>query len=93
MTHAVGMGEKEGAKMEQVMELEAVYRRGVLKPLKPLGLPENQQVLITLRLPAAEKPEDVLAAWQGVYAGLSAMEVAAVESIALDRSHFMPQRS
>jgi len=70
--------------MGQVM---AIYRRGVLKPLKPLGLPENQQVTITVRLPVEEKPKEILAAWQGVYAGLSAMEVAAVEGIALVRSH------
>jgi len=79
--------------MEHFMELEAVYRRGVLKPLKPLDLPENQQVMIMVRLPAQAKQEGALAAWQEVYAGLSEAEVAAVEVIALDRNHFIPERN
>ena len=39
--------------MEQV--LEVIYRNGAFMPLKPLGLPENQRLKITLHLPA-EKP-------------------------------------
>jgi predicted DNA-binding antitoxin AbrB/MazE fold protein len=73
--------------MEQV--LEAIYRGGVFRPLEPLALPDNQRVVITLQLPAQERPGEALAAWRQVYAGLSDEDVAEVEDIALDRSHFM----
>jgi predicted DNA-binding antitoxin AbrB/MazE fold protein len=73
--------------MEQV--LEAIYSNGVLKPLEPLNLPENQLVMITIHFATPERPEDALAAWQQVYAGFSEEEIAEVEHIVLDRSHFM----
>ncbi len=44
-------------------ELEAVYEHGVLRPLEPLGLPENQRVRLTLEERPArlswESPEPV----------------------------------
>jgi len=76
--------------MEQV--LEVIYRNGAFMPLKPLGLPENQRLKITLHLPAERRAADTLAAWQQVYAGLSGPELAEIEAIALDREHFMPER-
>jgi predicted DNA-binding antitoxin AbrB/MazE fold protein len=77
--------------MGRIMELKAVYHEGVLRPLKPLELPENQQVTITVRLPGEETPADTLAGWRAVYAGLSEADVTEIEAIALDRSHFMPE--
>lgn len=68
--------------------IEAVYRNGVLEPLEPLDLPEDQHVTITIHLPASEEPEEALEAWHRVYAGLSEEEVAEVEHIARDRSRF-----
>ena len=76
--------------MEQ--DIEVVYRNGVLMPLEPLALSENQRVKITLHPAAVEKPEDILADWQQVYAGLSDDEIAEIERIALDRDHFLPER-
>ncbi len=73
--------------MEQV--LEAIYSDGVLKPLEKLDLRENQRVRIIVSVPDAEDVERSLQAWHEVYAGLSAEEIAAVEQIALDRTHFM----
>jgi predicted DNA-binding antitoxin AbrB/MazE fold protein len=73
--------------MEQV--LEAIYRRGVFTPLRPLTLPEEQRVTIILQFPIQEKSGETLAAWRQVYAGFSEESVAEVEAIALDRSHFM----
>ena len=76
--------------MEQV--LEAIYQNGVLTPLKPLNLPEQQRVIITIRLMPPDEPDEsekILRAWQQVYAGLSEAEIAEVENIALDRSQFM----
>lgn len=73
--------------MERV--LEVIYSGGVLRPLEPLALPDNQRMMIRLQLPAQERPSEALAAWQEVYAGLSDEEIAEIEDIALDRSRFM----
>jgi predicted DNA-binding antitoxin AbrB/MazE fold protein len=73
--------------MERV--LEATYKNGVLIPLKPLNLPENQRVVITILSPATDEPEETLLAWQQVYAGLSEEDIAEVEQVALNRSRFM----
>jgi predicted DNA-binding antitoxin AbrB/MazE fold protein len=69
--------------------IEVIYEGGVLRPLESLDLPDHQRVTITLHLPPVEDPDAELAAWQGVYSGLSAQEIDEVEAIALDRSHFM----
>jgi predicted DNA-binding antitoxin AbrB/MazE fold protein len=63
-------------------QLEAVYERGILRPLEPLLLPEHQRVRLTLEeppvLPAQDSPEPVeerleelrwLATHSGSYAG------------------------
>jgi predicted DNA-binding antitoxin AbrB/MazE fold protein len=68
--------------------LEAVYEDGVLKPLADPGLSEHQRVLLEIRLPAEPDVEAELKAWQRVYEGLSEDEIADVEAIVLDRSHF-----
>lgn len=75
--------------MERI--LKAVYRDGVLTPLEPLDLPEDQQVTITLHMPVQEDPDTALEAWQQVYAGLSEDEVSEVEQVALNRTDFMRQ--
>jgi predicted DNA-binding antitoxin AbrB/MazE fold protein len=68
---------------EQV--LEAIYREGLLTPLEPLDLAENQRVLIAIHPLAGEEPEEAVSAWQRVYAGLSEQEINEIEHIALDR--------
>ncbi len=73
--------------MEHV--LEAVYSEGVLKPLVKLDLPENQRVHIIMSVPDTVDVEQTLQAWHEVYGGLSADEVASIEKVALDRSHFI----
>ena len=80
-----------GSAMERVVE--AIYENGVLTPLESLDLPEHQQLTITIRLPDAEDPDQALESWQKVYSGLSEHEIAEIESIALDRNHFMRQES
>ncbi len=72
-------------------DIEVVYRNGVLEPLEPLELAENQRVVITVHMPPAERAEQMLAMAQKVFAGLSDEEIAEIEAIALDRSHFMKQ--
>jgi predicted DNA-binding antitoxin AbrB/MazE fold protein len=63
----------------------------VLKPLEPIKLPEHQRVTITIQPLLIENPDQELESWHQVYAGLSDMEISEIESIALDRSHFMVQ--
>jgi len=77
--------------MNQV--LEAIYENGVLKPLKSLKLPEHQKVTITIQLPLVENPDQELESWHQVFAGLSDKDIQEIESIALDRSHFMAQET
>lgn len=71
--------------------VEAVYENGVLTPLEPLDLPDHLRVLITIQVPSTEGPEDAFQAWGRVYEGLSEEDIAGIERIALDRSHFMRQ--
>jgi predicted DNA-binding antitoxin AbrB/MazE fold protein len=71
--------------------LEAVYENGVFKPLESLKLPEHQRVMITIQLPPVENPNIELESWRQVYAGLSDADILQIESIALDRSHFIAQ--
>lgn len=44
-------------------------------------------------IPPGEDPDQALQAWQQVYEGLSEQEIVEIESIALDRNHFMRQES
>lgn len=71
--------------------VEAIYENGVLKPLESLKLPEHQKVTITIQLPPMENPDEELESWHQVYAGLSDGDIREIESIILDRSHFMAQ--
>lgn len=71
--------------------LDAIYENGVFKPLESLQLPEHQRVTITIQLPPVENPDEELASWHQVYAGLSDSDIREIESIAFDRSHFMGQ--
>jgi predicted DNA-binding antitoxin AbrB/MazE fold protein len=73
--------------------LEAIYENGVLKPLKSLKLPEHQKVTITIQLPPVENPDQELESWHQVFAGLSDKDIQEIESIALDRGHFMAQET
>jgi predicted DNA-binding antitoxin AbrB/MazE fold protein len=69
--------------------LEAIYEGGVLKPLQDPNLEEHQRVLLEIRPAPRESASSALQAWHGVYEGLSDEEIATVEAIALDRSHFL----
>jgi predicted DNA-binding antitoxin AbrB/MazE fold protein len=69
--------------------VDAIYEQGILKPLEALNLPEHQRVRLTIHEPLAESPDDALGAWQGVYDGLTEEDIAQIEALACDRSHFM----
>jgi predicted DNA-binding antitoxin AbrB/MazE fold protein len=72
--------------------LEAVYEGGVLRPLEDPGLAEHQHVLLEIRIEPQEHASSVLAAWHRVYEELSEDEIAEVEAISLDRSHFSSKK-
>ena len=69
--------------------VRAVYENGVLKPLEPLDLTDQQQVYLSIEVVESDATEDELQAWLTVYEGLSAEEISEVEAIALDRTQFM----
>jgi len=68
----------------------AVYESGILKPLIPLRLFENQVVTITVETQVEPFAEDSLQKWLAVYESLDKSEITEIEMIALDREHFMP---
>ncbi|HEX3553324.1 MAG TPA: antitoxin family protein [Thermoanaerobaculia bacterium] len=72
--------------------LEAVYEDGVLRPLEDPGLAEHQRVLLEIRTEPREQASSALEAWHRVYEGLPEDQIAEVEAIALDRSHFSSQQ-
>lgn len=71
--------------------VEAIYENGMLRPLEALDLPDHQRVRITIHEPRAESPDETLNAWHQVYEGCTDEEITQIETIALDRSHFMRQ--
>jgi len=72
---------------------EAIYENGVLKPLESIKLLDHQRVTIMIQLPMVENPDQELESWHQVYSELSDQEIKEIESIALDRSHFMVQEA
>ena len=71
-------------------KVEAIYEGGVFRPLVPVKLPDRQRVNLTIDADE-ETAERELAAWEEVYAGLSDQQIAELDSIIKDRSHFMRQ--
>lgn len=71
--------------------MDAVYERGVFRPLRDPHLAEGQAVrLIVMRPPYA--PGEMLELAAKVYDGLSESEIDEIERIALDRSNFFRRR-
>jgi predicted DNA-binding antitoxin AbrB/MazE fold protein len=71
--------------------IEAVYEDGVLKPVRPLDLPEHQPLSITIHVFPRETSEEALKLWEQVYSDLTPEEIAEMEAITLDRLNFMRQ--
>ncbi len=72
---------------------DAIYENGVLKPLESLRLPDHQKVKVAIQLPPVENPNQELESWHQVFSGLSDEDIQEIESIALDRSHFVRQET
>lgn len=68
-------------------ELDAVYERGVFRPLAPALVAEGETVHLVVEPRPGSRPE-TLDLLLRVYEGLSSEEIAGIERIALDRSGF-----
>jgi predicted DNA-binding antitoxin AbrB/MazE fold protein len=68
--------------------IKARYHDGVLQPLEPLALADDAEVQITVDTEMAVSAEEILRRAARVYQGLTAEDIAHVETIALDRQHF-----
>lgn len=66
--------------------LEAIYEKGVFRPLKSLKLSEGQHVKLIVETNSEPEPEDMLKLAAQVYQDLSDEQVNEIEQIALKRS-------
>ena len=68
--------------------IEAIYEKGVFKPLQELEIPEGQRVRLVVETAAGTTSDEMLALAAQVYEGLAPEEVDAVEDIACQRDDF-----
>jgi len=68
--------------------MKARSHDGVLQPLEPLALADESEVQVTVDTEVAVSTDEILQRAARVYQGLTAEQVAQVETIALDRRHF-----
>jgi predicted DNA-binding antitoxin AbrB/MazE fold protein len=68
--------------------VKARYHDGVLEPLEPLALNNNEEVRVIIESEGAVSAKELLDRAARVYEGLTTDQIAHVESIALDRRHF-----
>jgi predicted DNA-binding antitoxin AbrB/MazE fold protein len=76
--------------MEQVVE--AIYERGVLRPLTPINLTERQRVNLRINVLDRQAALKIIEQLGKVYEGLSDRDIADIEAIALNRSDFFGKR-
>lgn len=67
--------------------VEAIFEKGVLRPITPLNIPEHKRLHLIIE-DEAEEPADVLSLASAMYNGFSTADIEDVEKIALDRSRF-----
>ncbi len=77
--------------MEQI--LNAIYENGIFRPLKPLEIPEGQQVLLKVETLSEDFPDDLLELAVQVYKGLSEKQIDEIEQIAFNRRDFFTKRN
>jgi predicted DNA-binding antitoxin AbrB/MazE fold protein len=68
--------------------IEARYHDGVLLPLDPLALVDEADVQVTVDTEVAMCADEILRRATQAYQGLTADQIAEVETIALDRQQF-----
>jgi predicted DNA-binding antitoxin AbrB/MazE fold protein len=69
--------------------IKARYHDGVLEPLEPLALNNDEEVRVTVESERAISAAELLERAARVYEGLTTDQIAQVESIVFDRRHFM----
>lgn len=72
--------------------LDAVYEKGVLRPLRSLPVAEGQTVHLVVDTGDVAGAESILDLAAAVYEGLSEEQVSEIERIALKRGPFFPPR-
>jgi predicted DNA-binding antitoxin AbrB/MazE fold protein len=77
--------------MQQI--LNAVYEKGVFRPLQHPDIAEGQQVRLVVETSAPLSPDEILELAGQVYEGLSEQEIDEIEEIALDRKNFFGERT
>ena len=68
--------------------IEAVYEKGVFKPLKQIRLKEHQKVRLTVEDGKVKAPEKIVNLASKVYENLSPKDIKQIETVVLDRSNF-----
>jgi predicted DNA-binding antitoxin AbrB/MazE fold protein len=68
--------------------LDAIYEKGVFRPLTRPGLVEGQHVHLAVETARDESPDDLLELASQVYQGLTNEQLDQIECIALDRRGF-----
>ena len=68
--------------------LDAVYEKGVFRPLQSPELSEGQRVRLEVETPPGETVEDILELAANVYEGLSDEQIDEIERVVLDRKDF-----
>lgn len=71
-------------------DVDAIYEDGAFKPIGDADIPLADGTRVRLSVEPVEpaKVDDVLNLAAKVYAGLSDQDIAEIEQIAMDRSHF-----
>ena len=66
----------------------AIYQNGALRPLDPLDLPNEKEVLVEIREVESSVPNRVLQVWTSLLDGMGENDRTELEGIFLDRSNF-----
>ncbi len=72
---------------------DAIFEKGVLRPLTNLQLHEGQSVKIIIEDKTTLDSEEMLEMAFQTYEGLSEQEIEEIEEIASDRSHFFTPKT
>jgi len=71
--------------------INAIYEKGVFRPLENLAISEGKQVRLTVE--TSSDTTDLLELAAQVYQGLSEEEIDEIEQIALNRSDFWGEKT
>jgi len=68
--------------------IKARYHDGVLEPLEPLVLADEDEVEVPVETTATVSADEIVHRAARVYQGLTPEEIVQVEAMAMDRRHF-----